>query len=118
MAIERRASIERAVSARRVLLEAEGSALGRTARTQSYRVVAQPEGDGLWKPEKTGKVSSILQTKNGAETSARELAKVHKPSQIFVYNKDGTVQAEHTYGWRHSLLYPVLQIERIVSAYG
>jgi hypothetical protein len=43
-----------------VLLEAEGSALGRTARTQSYRVVAQPEGDGWWKPEKTGKVSSIL----------------------------------------------------------
>ena len=61
-------------------------------------MVAQPEGDGLRKPEKTGKVSSILRTKDEAETSARELAKVHRPSQVLVYNKDGTMQTEHTYG--------------------
>jgi hypothetical protein len=63
---------------------------------RSYRVVAQPEGDGG--RGETGQVSSILRTKDQAETSARELAKVHKPSQVLVYSKGGTVQTEHTNG--------------------
>ena len=46
----------------------------------------------------TGQVSSIPRTKDQAETSARELAKVHKPSQVLVYSKGGTVQTEHTNG--------------------
>ena len=50
------------------------------------------------KAGETNQVSSILRTKDQAETSARELAKVHKPSQVLVYNKDGTMQTEHTYG--------------------
>jgi hypothetical protein len=46
----------------------------------------------------TGHVSSIHRTKDEAETSAREVAKAHKPSQVLVYKKDGTVQTERTYG--------------------
>ncbi len=79
-----------------MLLEAEGSALDRTERTQSYRVVAQPEGDGGSRRNRSG--FSVPRTKDQAEPSARDLAKVHKPSQILIYNKDGTVQTEHTYG--------------------
>jgi len=30
--------------------------------------------------------------------SAREFAKAHKPSQVLVYEKDGAVQMERTYG--------------------
>lgn len=36
-------------------LEAEGRALGRTAQRSTYRVVAQPEGDESWKPERSVK---------------------------------------------------------------
>jgi hypothetical protein len=79
-------------------LEAEGRALGRTARRETYRVVAQPEGGWMVEAGEAGQVSSVHRTKDEAETSARELAKAHKPSQVLVYKKDGTVQTERTYG--------------------
>jgi uncharacterized protein YjbJ (UPF0337 family) len=31
-------------------LEVEGRALGRKAKRKTFRVLAQPEGDGSWKP--------------------------------------------------------------------
>ena len=36
-------------------LEAEGRPLGRTAQRSIYHVVAQPEGDESWKPERSVK---------------------------------------------------------------
>jgi hypothetical protein len=56
--------------------------------------------DGGWRVEtgEAGQVSSVHRTKDEAVRSARRLAKAHKPSQVLVYKKDGTVQSERTYG--------------------
>jgi hypothetical protein len=88
-------------------LEAEGRALGRTARRETYLVMAQSEGGWMVETGEAGQVSSVHRTKDKAETSARELAKAHKPSQVLVYKKDGTVQTERTYGQQPSLPYLV-----------
>ena len=79
-------------------LKAEGRALGRTAQRETYRVVAQPERGWMVETGGIGQVSSIHRTKDEAVANARELAKAHKPSQVLVYKKDGTVQTERTYG--------------------
>jgi predicted P-loop ATPase len=79
-------------------LEAEGRALGRTAQRNTYRVVAQPEAGWIVEGGEARQVSSVHQTKDEAARNARELAKPHKPSQLLVYKKDGTVQTERTYG--------------------
>ena len=79
-------------------LKAEGRALDRTAQRETYRVVAQPERGWMVETGGIGQVSSIHRTKDEAVANARELAKAHKPSQVLVYKKDGTVQTERTYG--------------------
>jgi Uncharacterized protein conserved in bacteria (DUF2188) len=79
-------------------LESEGRALGRMGLRNTYRVVAQPEGGWVVEAGGAGQVSSVHRTKDEAAKSARELAKANEPSQVLVYKKDGTVQAEHTYG--------------------
>jgi len=73
-------------------------ALGRTAQRNTYRVVAQPEGRWIVEDGEPGQVSGVHRTKDEAARNARELAKAHKPSQLLVYKKDGTVQTERTYG--------------------
>jgi uncharacterized protein YjbJ (UPF0337 family) len=77
-------------------LEAEGRAGQDGAEGELPR--SGPAGGGMVEAGETGHVSSIHRTKDEAETSARELAKAHKPSQVLVYKKDGTVQTERTYG--------------------
>jgi hypothetical protein len=79
-------------------LESEGRALGRAPHRETYRVVAQP--DGGWKVEKgtSGQVSSVHRTKDEAVQDARGRARAHQPSQVLVYKKNGSVQAERTYG--------------------
>ena len=79
-------------------LEAEGRALGRTADRETYRVVAQPDGGWVFEEGKSGQISSVHRTKDGAVEDARGRARMHEPSQVLVYKKDGTVQTEHTYG--------------------
>jgi hypothetical protein len=58
--------------------------------------MACPEGDGGSRRNRSG--FSVPRTKDQAEPSARDLAKVHKPSQVLVYSKGGTVQTERTNG--------------------
>ena len=78
-------------------LESEGRTLERTADRETYRVVAQPEGGWVVESGKSGQISSVHRTKDEAVEDARGRARAHQPSQILVYKKDGTVQAEHTY---------------------
>ena len=61
-------------------------------------MVAQPDGGWIVETGGIGQVSSVHRTKDEAVASAKELAGVHKPSQVLVYKKDGTVQTERTYG--------------------
>ena len=79
-------------------LESEGRALGRTPDRETYRVVAQPEGGWIVEKGTSGQVSSVHRTKDEAVQDARGIAKVHEPSQILVYKKNGSVQSERTYG--------------------
>ena len=79
-------------------MEAEGRALGRTGRRETYRVVAQPDDGWIVETGEAGQVSSIHRTKDEAVKSARDLARAHEPSQMLVYKLDGTVQTERTYG--------------------
>ena len=79
-------------------LQAEGRALGRRAQRNILRVSAQPDGSGWWKPEGAGQISSVHRPKDEAVGVAREWAKAREPSQMVVYEKDGTVQTERTYG--------------------
>jgi hypothetical protein len=78
-------------------MEAEGRAERRRLERNTYRLVPQPGGG--WRIEGEGvRPSGVHRTKEEAARIARVLAKANKPSQLLVYRKDGTVQAEHTYG--------------------
>jgi Uncharacterized protein conserved in bacteria (DUF2188) len=79
-------------------MEAEGRVLGRTGQRTTFRVAPQPEGGWMVEAGRAGQVSSVHRIKDEAVKSARKLAKANEPSQVLVYKKDGTVQAEHTYG--------------------
>jgi hypothetical protein len=79
-------------------LESEGRALGRTPDRETYRVVAQPDGGWIVEKGTSGQVSSVHRTKDEAVQDAQGRAKAHEPSQVLVYKKNGTVQAERTYG--------------------
>ena len=79
-------------------LEAEGRALGRKGQRNGYRVVAQAEEGWIVERGGTGQVSSVHRTEEKAVKYARELAQTNQPSQLLVYKKDGTVQAERLYG--------------------
>ena len=58
----------------------------------------QPEGGWIVEAGEFGQVTGVHRTKEKALESAREVARDHRPSQVLVYKKDETVQAEHTYG--------------------
>ncbi len=78
-------------------MEAEGRAEHRSVQRKTYRVMAQPEGGWIVESGEFGQVAGVHRTKEEALRSAREVAKTHQPSQVLVYKKDQTVQAEHTY---------------------
>ena len=75
-------------------LEAEGRALGGAGQ----RSTCQARGGMESGNRRAGQISSVHRTKDQAVRRARELAKAHEPSQVLIYKKDGTVQAERTYG--------------------
>jgi hypothetical protein len=79
-------------------LKSEGRALGRTPDRATYRVVAQPDGGWIVEKGTSGQVSSVHRTKDEAVQDARGRARASEPSQVLVYKKDGSVQAERTYG--------------------
>ena len=56
--------------------------------------------DGGWKVQVEGasRATSVLKTKGEAVANAKELASGRPPSQLLVYNQDGTVHTEQTYG--------------------
>ncbi len=79
-------------------MEAEGRAEHRSVQRTTYRVTPQPEGGWIVESGEFGQVAGIHRTKDEALRSAREAARDHQPSQVLLYKKDETVQAEHTYG--------------------
>ncbi len=79
-------------------MEAEGRAEHRSVQRTIYRVMAQPEGGWIVESGEFGQVEGVHPTKEEALRRAREVARAHQPSQVLVYKKDETVQAEHTYG--------------------
>lgn len=77
-------------------MEAEGRTERRGPERNTYSVM--PQTGGGWRIEGEGVGSSgVHRTKEEAVKVARVQAKANKPSQILVYKKDETVQAEHTY---------------------
>ncbi len=79
-------------------MEAEGRVERRSVQRTTYRVMIQPEGGWIVESGEFGQVAGVHRTKKEALRSAREIARAHQPSQVLVYKKDETVQAEHTYG--------------------
>ncbi len=78
-------------------MEAEGRTERRGPERNTYSVMPQPGGG--WRIEGEGvRPSGVHRTKEEAVKIARTLAKANEPSQVLVYKKDETVQAEHTYG--------------------
>ena len=65
---------------------------------KAYHVTPHPEGG--WKVEAEGatRASNTHQTKEEAVDNAKELAKGQEPGQVIIHRRDGTIEAEHTYG--------------------
>jgi hypothetical protein len=59
-----------------------------------------PNGDRGWQVKQEGKARAISfpPTKEQAVSVARQVAAKHVPSQLRIQRRDGTIQAEHTYG--------------------
>lgn len=79
-------------------LEAEGRAVQRGVERNTYSVVARSVGGWEVETGGTGRASKVYETKDEAVKRAKALARNNRPSQLLVYKKDGTVQAEQTYG--------------------
>lgn len=59
-----------------------------------------PTDDGNWKvkAERASRASGVHENKAEAVEQAKDLAKSHRPAQVVIHKKDGTIQTEHTYG--------------------
>jgi uncharacterized protein YjbJ (UPF0337 family) len=79
-------------------LEAEGRAAQKMGERKTYTVTTHAEGGWRVQAEGASRATSVHKSKDEAESSARELARNHQPSQLLVYKQDGTVQSEQTYG--------------------
>lgn len=86
------------------MAETAGSVTGdgvrgtRPGKDGTYCVIPQPDGGWVVEKGKSGQISSVHRKKDEAVDDARGRAREHEPSQVLVYKKDGTVQAEHTCG--------------------
>lgn len=79
-------------------LEAEGRAVQRKAERRTYSVLPRPVGGWEIETDGTIRASDAYEKKDAAVKSAKALARGNRPSQLLIYKKDGTIQAERTYG--------------------
>lgn len=79
-------------------LEAEGRTAARSADRTTYTVTGREDGSWDVRTEGASRATSVHDSKDDAVSRAKKLAGDHRPSQLLVYKKDGTVQTEQTYG--------------------
>jgi poly(hydroxyalkanoate) granule-associated protein len=93
LGVPTRAEVQKLTAQVEALAERVGLLIGRLERAQVavYSVVAREEG---WAIEKRGadRAVSVHATKDEALERARALAGEHRPSELVVHRKDGTVQ--------------------------
>src|SRR5262249_10554959 len=93
LGVPTRAEVQKLTAQVEALAERVGSLIGRLERAQvaGYSVVAREDG---WAVEKQGadRAVSVHATKDEALEAARTLAGNHRPSELVVHRKDGTVQ--------------------------
>jgi len=65
---------------------------------RTYHVTPTGKGDWKVKAEDKSRAAGVHQNKSEAIAQARDLAKANPKGQVVIHKRDGTIQAEHTYG--------------------